>query len=183
MSLGIAQIRELAVIALYQRWFNPEMSVEDVFNYVKVAKTEFTQSVVYEEIDEETLTIWQASGRVLTSVTEQNIPKQLQSFPHLNKNEALPEYLVELVENVTAKREALDQLLNEHIQGQWSVRRLEFINRFILEVAAYEITEVPEDKVPAVVAIDQALDLAKRYSDDRSRRFINGVLSQLLLAE
>ncbi|MDO4670618.1 MAG: transcription antitermination factor NusB [Aerococcus sp.] len=183
MALGIAQIREMAVMALYQQWFNPDMSVAELFDYLKEAHEEFMQEVVYEDIDEETLTIWQASGRILTPVSDQEPPKRLQSFPHLKSSEPLPDYLVELVENVVAQRETIDQRLDKHIQGNWSVRRLELINRFILEVAAYEMKEVPEDKVPAVVAIDQAVDLAKRYSDDRSRRFINGVLSQLLTAE
>lgn len=180
MLLGIAQIREMAIMVLYQQWLNPDMTIADAFTYIKEAKAEITQAVVYEDIDEETLRVWQASGRVLTPVTADEQPKQLQSFPHLGTAEPLPDYLVELVENVTAQRETIDQLLDQHIQGHWSVKRLELLNRFILEVATYEMKSVAEDKVPAVVAIDQALDLAKRYSDDRSRRFINGVLSQLL---
>ena len=48
----------------------------------------------------------------------------------------------------------------------------------VLRLAIYEMLYV--DDVPAKVALDEALQLAKEFSDDKSRRFINGVLSNLL---
>ncbi|MDY2993900.1 transcription antitermination factor NusB, partial [Ligilactobacillus animalis] len=64
------------------------------------------------------------------------------------------------------------------LSANWTLARLNRIDLLILRLAIYEMLYV--DDVPAKVALDEALQLAKEFSDDKSRRFINGVLSNLL---
>lgn len=65
-----------------------------------------------------------------------------------------------------------------HPTTNWTLARLNKTDLLVLRLAIYEMLYV--DDVPAKVALDEALQLAKEFSDDKSRRFINGVLSNLL---
>ena len=60
----------------------------------------------------------------------------------------------------------------------WTLQRLSKVDLMILRLAVYEILH--EDDVPNRVALNEALELAKTYSDDSSRKFINGVLSVII---
>ena len=63
-----------------------------------------------------------------------------------------------------------------HTYKRWEINRLAQTDLVILRVALYEIQFV--DEVPTVVAINEALELAKTYSNDKSRKFINGALGK-----
>lgn len=91
---------------------------------------------------------------------------------------ALPAYLETLVQGVCTKQATLDDLIAQHLNQHWSLARLAKTDVTILRMAIFEILDV--DNVPGKVAVNEALELAKEYSDERSRRFINGVLSAIL---
>ena len=57
----------------------------------------------------------------------------------------------------------------------WKARRLSYAARAILRLATYEILYMPD--IPALVSINEAVELAKRYDDDKSYSFINGVMN------
>lgn len=63
---------------------------------------------------------------------------------------------------------------------QWPIEKIARIDRVILEVGVYEI--VYSDDVPPVVAINEAIEIAKHYGDVNSPKFINGVLSSVMKA-
>lgn len=90
----------------------------------------------------------------------------------------VPPYLTELVDGVLAHQTQIDEKIMEHLSANWSLARLNKTDLLILRLAIYEMLYV--DGVPAKVALNEALQLAKEFSDDKSRRFINGVLSNLL---
>ncbi|HIW89597.1 MAG TPA: transcription antitermination factor NusB [Candidatus Ligilactobacillus excrementipullorum] len=92
--------------------------------------------------------------------------------------EEAPEYMRVLVNGVTEHQKDLDTLLAAHLSSKWSLDRLNKTDLLILRLAAFEIKY--EDEVPNRVALNEALELAKVFSDDQSRRFINGVLSNLI---
>ena len=85
-------------------------------------------------------------------------------------------YTVQLVEGVAANADRIDGLITEHAKG-WTLERMPVVDRNLLRIATYEITEV--DDVPAAVAIAEAVELAKDLSTDDSASFINGVLSAI----
>ena len=74
------------------------------------------------------------------------------------------------VENLTGE---LDALIERHSDG-WSVTRMPMVDRAILRLATWELVERPD--VPTAVVIDEAVELAKDYSTERSPAFVNGVL-------
>ena len=85
-----------------------------------------------------------------------------------------PEYAIEIVRGVAEHIAAIDSTLDEHSTG-WKVKRMGVVDRNILRIAAWEI--MFNDDVPNMVAIDEALGLAKTLCDDESPAFIHGLLS------
>ena len=70
----------------------------------------------------------------------------------------------------------IDALLGRHAKG-WRTDRLSRVSRAILRLGTYELVFV--EKIPAPVAINEAVELAKKYDDPKARSFINGVLNAI----
>ena len=68
----------------------------------------------------------------------------------------------------------IDALLGRHAKG-WRTDRLSRVSRAVLRLGAYEV--VYADKIPAPIAINEAVELAKKFDDPKARAFINGVLN------
>lgn len=85
-----------------------------------------------------------------------------------------------LAEGTLENRSAIDETLKQHTEN-WKLERMPSVDRNILRLAAYELLYCPE--VPDKVAIDEAIELAKLYSDDKAPRFINSVLDKILKAK
>ena len=84
--------------------------------------------------------------------------------------------VVELVVGVEDHQAELDALIADHARN-WSLERMPAIDRNLLRLALYELMERPD--VPVAVVIDEAVELAKRFSTDDSGRFVNGMLSAI----
>ncbi|MDK6371788.1 transcription antitermination factor NusB [Aerococcus urinae] len=182
MNLGLSQIRELAVLTLYQEAMVPESTKEESFAYLLANLDDLEDQLSYEEIDEEQLDQLKSQGLPLEK--SQGEMKGNKRFKQTTVSEdeelSLPPYYQELLDGIASHQESIDHSIEDHIQGKWSLKRLEAMNLAILRVGAYEILYGDHDRVPGVVAVDEAIHLARRYSDEASRRFINGVLSSIL---
>lgn len=97
-----------------------------------------------------------------------------------NEAEALfvPDYLNVLVAGVCTEQEKLDALIAKHLKAGWRLARISKVDLIILRLALFEMTEIPD--VPRTVVLNEAIELAKKYSDDQSRKFINGILSHVM---
>lgn len=105
----------------------------------------------------------------------------------------LEKVLVEFAPKLTEKKFAEDMLkgiikhkkkIIDTIQKYapaWPVEKIARVDRAVLEIGTYEI--VFDKKVPDVVAINEAIEIAKKYGDDNSPKFINGVLSSIMKAQ
>lgn len=85
-------------------------------------------------------------------------------------------YIRTKVQKVAEKVEEIDTLINENTKG-WKTTRMNKADLSILRLAVYEMKW--DEEVPVGVAIDQAVELAKKYSSDDGPSFINGVLAKL----
>lgn len=79
-----------------------------------------------------------------------------------------------LVEGVAQTRERLDEIIADNLVEGWTLDRLAPLDHNVMRVALYEI--LMRDDVPDEVAIDEAVEIAKRYCGADSPSFINGVL-------
>lgn len=87
------------------------------------------------------------------------------------------EYIRDKAEQIGRKLSEIDKLINETVKG-WKTTRMNKADLSILRLAVYEMRW--DDDVPVGVAIDEAVELAKRYSSDDGPSFINGVLAKLV---
>ena len=94
--------------------------------------------------------------------------------------ESVGDYARSIALGVEEKKDNLDGLIEKYSKG-WKVKRLPKVNLAILRLAAYEILFV--DDVPESVAINEAVELAKKYSGESDYSFINGVLGALVNGE
>ncbi len=82
----------------------------------------------------------------------------------------------ELADGVEERRAHIDDLIASHSKG-WTLERMPAIDRTILRIGTFELVE--RVGTPVAVVIDEAVELAKRFSTDDSGRFVNGVLAAI----
>ena len=93
----------------------------------------------------------------------------------MEERPAWDEFMEILTRGTVEKLEELDALLDRHSQN-WRVARMSVVDRNILRLAAFEMLHA---QTPPPVVIDEALELARRFSSDESVGFVNGVLDAL----
>ena len=85
------------------------------------------------------------------------------------------EFVKEVVYGVITYKNEIDELANKYMTG-WTIDRLGNTDQAILRMGIYELAYT---KVPEIVAINEAVELAKSYSDDDVRKMINGILDKI----
>lgn len=85
-------------------------------------------------------------------------------------------YARRLVDGVREHREEIDRLLSEAARN-WDLGRMAVVDRNALRIGCFEL--LWEDEVPMKVAINEAIELGKRYSTEASGAFINGILDRI----
>ena len=103
---------------------------------------------------------WDVTGQPLASLYEGEVD----------------EYARATAEAVTARAEELDRRITEASEG-WTADRLGAIERNVLRIALHELDG---DEIPDEVAIDEAVNLARRYASDDAARLVNGILGRIV---
>ncbi|MBX2800284.1 MAG: transcription antitermination factor NusB [Myxococcales bacterium] len=86
------------------------------------------------------------------------------------------EFAQRLGHGVEAHRERIDTLIDE-CSTNWRLARMPVVDRNVLRIAAYELIDCPD--IPATVAINEAIELAKKYGTADSRAFVNGIVDRI----
>lgn len=86
-------------------------------------------------------------------------------------------YLNQLVNGVTENKSAIDKKIEENLE-HWTFNRLASVEKAALRIAVYELFY--EEKVPESVAINEAIELSNKFGDEKSGKFVNGVLSKII---
>ena len=94
-----------------------------------------------------------------------------------NVSEGLRNFTKRLVAGTLEHRDTLDALISRQAD-HWRLMRMPIVDRNILRMALFELLHEPE--TPRPVVIDEALEIAKRFSTPRSSQFINGILDGVL---
>ncbi|MGH7198749.1 MAG: transcription antitermination factor NusB [Candidatus Omnitrophota bacterium] len=90
------------------------------------------------------------------------------------------EYTERLARGVLEKLEAIDKMI-ERFAENWELKRMAYVDRNILRLAAYELMHLED--IPLKVAINEAVELAKRYGEPDSSKFVNGILDRIAKTE
>lgn len=86
------------------------------------------------------------------------------------------EFAQRLAYGVEEHRSGIDELI-ESCSTNWRLQRMPVIDRNVLRLAAFELTECSD--IPATVTINEAVELAKRFGTAESRAFVNGIVDQM----
>lgn len=98
-----------------------------------------------------------------------------EETPTLSKEDLT--YLENKVNEITNHLSEIDNLINEISKG-WKTSRMGKVDLTLIRLAVYEIKY--EDDIPTGVAINEAVELAKKYGTDESSSFVNGVLARVV---
>ena len=109
----------------------------------------------------------------------ENLEEQLGLYIESNeiKDESAIEYIKDAVLGIEEnKKEILDNI-EKNLKKDWKIERISKIDLVILKLAIYEIKY---KEIPYKVVINEAVELAKKYGEDNSKNFVNGILSSIV---
>ncbi len=86
-------------------------------------------------------------------------------------------FIMDILDGVLANQTEIDALIAENSSGEWTLERVPRVDLCILRLAVYELFH--RSDVPDNVSISEAMEMANRYSEPRSGRYINGVLGAI----
>ncbi len=101
---------------------------------------------------------------------------QVEDLLQYSDSEAIISFSLELVRGVLTNLSEIDTLIKKYANN-WSLERMANIDRNILRIAIYEIVFLAS--IPKSVSINEAVELAKKYSTENSFSFVNGVLGKI----
>lgn len=112
-------------------------------------------------------------------VQKENTEEQLELFAQENeiKDENALKYLRDIKEGLEEHKEEIDNLISNNLKENWSLNRISKINLSLIKIAIFEMVY---QKLPYKVAINEAIELAKKYADDSAPVFINGILASVV---
>jgi transcription antitermination factor NusB len=92
--------------------------------------------------------------------------------------ESVKVFAAELVKGVLSNLESIDKDISQYATN-WKLERMAVVDRNILRLSAYEL--LFKEDIPPKVSINEAVELAKKYSEPKSAKFVNGVLDKIKL--
>ena len=192
--------RELALLSLSQLPANPEKLSEQQLADLVLAAVRTLSTEVQDALEASAAELKRAADRLLASETRASDVQsaramvkdaielsqtavnrlggavELPEFIHISNQREIRDYALQIVTTFNANRTEIDDILSKSLVD-WQLNRLARVDRDILRIAVCEIQFMD---LAHQMAINQAVELAKRYSGEEGHRFINGVLRRTL---
>ncbi|MEM6857590.1 MAG: transcription antitermination factor NusB [Pseudomonadota bacterium] len=120
-----------------------------------------------------------ALAKLLDEFHQHRLGREIDDEDHGEANyaEAEVEFFDDLVRGADARREEIDDLLTARLTDGWTLARLDKTMLQVLRAGAYEL--LARSDVPTKAAINEYVDVAKAFFDDREAKFVNGILDAL----
>ncbi|MEC0715290.1 transcription antitermination factor NusB [Bacillus licheniformis] len=99
-----------------------------------------------------------------------------EAMQHALDGQESDAFFEQLVYGVLENKEKIDEMIKRQLVN-WKLDRLANVDRAILRLSAYEMIFL--DDIPVNVSMNEAIELAKQFGDDKSAKFVNGVLSNI----
>jgi N utilization substance protein B len=191
--------RELALLSLSQMPNAPEKLDTQQLNNLVLASVRTLSGEIQEALETAAAELKRGSDRLLSSetratdvrsaramvtdaieLTQKAINRlgtavEIPELIQLTNQQEVRTYALEIIKTISRRQVEIDEILTQALQD-WQLNRLARIDRDVLRIAVAEISFLG---IPERVAINEAVELAKRYSDDEGHRFINGVLRRV----
>lgn len=92
-------------------------------------------------------------------------------------DEKTKEYILDITNGIKQNEEKINKLIKSNLKEDWQLERITKINIALLKLAIYEMIY---KKLPYKVVINEVVELAKKYGEDNSKVFINGILASIV---
>lgn len=166
--------RRIALHLLYRSDLTGDADPEHLAGQVQyLTHEEIMVESITSELPEEEV---ERQVRMIEMDIERRVRKWLRPRAKDPDVDELCQFALDLVQGVLAVRDELDRRirgLSEH----WRLERMSIVDRNILRLGAYEVLYRLD--IPPKVSIDEAVELAKEYGDEKSSAFVNGILDKL----
>ncbi len=109
----------------------------------------------------------------------ENLDEQMELYfecENITESEA-KEYIIDAVKGIKEHLEEINILIEKNLKADWTLKRISKVDFSILKLAIYEIKY---KNLPYKVAINEALEIAKKYGEESSKNFINGILASIV---
>ena len=112
-------------------------------------------------------------------VQKESEEEQLEIFIENNDimDEKVVEYLKDIKKGIKENEDEINRLITSNLKDNWSLNRISKINLSLIKLAIYEMVY---KKLPYKVAINEVVELAKKYADESAPVFINGILASVV---
>ena len=107
---------------------------------------------------------------------DENIEEQIDLYIQENEIEkqAVIDYIQDIINGISSNSQEIEEIIKKCLTEKWTIERISKINLSILKLAIYEIKY---KDIPYKAEINEAVELAKKYGEDTSSKFINGALA------
>lgn len=114
-----------------------------------------------------------------TEIQHETSEEQIDLYLENNDivEEKTREYIIDVIRGIKQNEEEINKLITDNLKKDWQLERIPKINIALLKLAIYEIIY---KEIPYKVAINEVVELAKKYSEDNAPTFINGILASVV---
>ena len=109
----------------------------------------------------------------------ENLEEQIDLFFESNSitDEETKKYIKDVILGIKKEEDNIQNYIEQNLKSDWKLNRISKMDLSILKVAIYEIKY---NQIPYKVAINEAVELAKKYGEDKSKNFVNGILASIV---
>lgn len=93
------------------------------------------------------------------------------------EEEKVSQYIKQTIEGITNKEEEIKKMISENLKEKWDIDRISKVNLALLKLGIYEMIY---SKLPYKIVVNEVVELAKKYGDDSSPSFVNGILANII---
>lgn len=114
------------------------------------------------------------------SINKENYEDVIENFKEntdVDLNELDMSYITKVLAGIHKNRNEIDKNIEKHLV-KWKLDRLSKMNLAILRISTYEI--LFEEEIPGKVSVNEGIELAKKYGEDSSPAFVNGILAKMI---
>lgn len=117
--------------------------------------------------------------KLIYEIEMQNEDEEFEIFIENNEitDEKVIEYLKDIKTGIKEHSEEINDLITTNLKQNWSLKRISKINLSLIKLAIYEMIY---KKLPYKIAINEVVELAKKYADESAPVFINGILASVV---
>ena len=110
---------------------------------------------------------------------QENLQEAVELYIESNniKNKDAIEYIKDAIFGIDKNKKEIVEEIEKRLKPDWKIDRISKVDLVILKLAIYEIKY---NKIPFKVAINEAVELAKKYGEEPSKKFVNGILASIV---